>query len=245
MGPIRQDTARYPLTMPSAVPFAPATRRGLILHDVLAFLALLAASLALFGVTLFLFNSFQQHRLDLGARWAQRGRLALQQGHPDDAVYALRTALSFTPDERADQLLLAQALADAGHEEEAGSYFMNLWDASPGDGFINLQLARLARRRNDTREADNHYRASIYGSWDDDGALRRREVRLEFADFLIQQHQYAEARNELFTVAGNAPGNVDLTSRSRKSLAAAGYLSDALSLRRKGRGRRPPQPTCA
>ena len=144
--------------MQPATTYPALTRRGLILHDALAFLALLATSVALFGVTLFLFRSFEQHRADLAVRWAERGRIALQQGKPDAAVTALRTALSYAPDERANQLLLAQALAKAGHTEEATNYFLNLWDARPGDGFINLQLARLARQKGDYREATDDCR---------------------------------------------------------------------------------------
>jgi len=209
-----------------------ASKRGLILHDALAFLALLAISLALFGVTLFLFRSFEQHRVDLGARWATRGKLALERGHPDEAVGALRIALSYTPDgpdAHTDQLLLAQALARAGHTEEASNYFLNLWESHPGDGFINLQLARLSRQKHEDSEAIDFYHASVFGSWEGDGLLRRREVRLELVDFLIAQHRNAEARNELFTVAGNAPNNVEIDLTVASRLAAAGYLPDALS----------------
>ena len=219
--------------MQPATTYPALTRRGLILHDALAFLALLATSVALFGVTLFLFRSFEQHRADLAVRWAERGRIALQQGKPDAAVTALRTALSYAPDERANQLLLAQALAKAGHTEEATNYFLNLWDARPGDGFINLQLARLARQKGDYREATDDYRASIFGSWEGDGVVRRREVRLELSDFLIQQHLNAEARNELFTVAGNAPNNPDLNLTVALKLEAAGYLPDAFTFLQK------------
>jgi tetratricopeptide (TPR) repeat protein len=219
--------------MQPATTYPALTRRGLILHDALAFLALLATSVALFGVTLFLFRSFEQHRADLAVRWADRGRIALQQSKPDAAVTALRTSLSYAPDERANQLLLAQALAQSGHTEEATNYFLNLWEARPGDGFINLQLARLARQKGEFREATDYYRASIFGSWEGDGVIRRREVRLELSDFLIQQHLNAEARNELFTVAGNAPNNVDLNLTVASKLEAAGYLPDALTFLQK------------
>jgi tetratricopeptide (TPR) repeat protein len=219
--------------MASVAPSSIASKRALILHDALAFFALLAISLALFGVTLFLFRSFEQHRVDLGVRWAERGRLALAHGRPDEAVGALRTALAYTPDERADQLLLAQALAIAGHTDEATNYFLNLWEAHPGDGFINLQLARLSRQKGEDREATDYYRASIFGSWEGDGTVRRREVRLELIDFLIAQHLNAEARNELFTVSGNAPNNVDLNLTVASKLAAAGYLPDALTFYKK------------
>jgi tetratricopeptide (TPR) repeat protein len=92
-----------------------------------------------------------------------------------------------------------------------------------------LQLARLARKKGETKEAEDYYRASIFGSWEQDGAARRREVRLELVDFLIGQRQFAEARNELFTVAGNAPGDAGLNVLVGDKLEAANDASDALS----------------
>jgi tetratricopeptide (TPR) repeat protein len=216
--------------MSPATTYSAHNKRQLIVHDSLAFLALLAASVALFGVTLFLFKSFQAHRAELAQRWAARGRTALTQGRPEDAVGDLRTALSYAPDDRDDQLLLAQSLARAGHVDEATNYFLSLWDARPGDGFINLELARLAREKGDNAAADNYYRASIYGSWEGDGVVRRREVRLELADFLIGQSRDAEARNALFTVAGNAPKDVKLDETIAQKLEAAGYPTDAYTL---------------
>lgn len=220
-------------------------KRGLLLHDVLSFLALFAISIALFGVTLFLFRSFQSHRGDLAVRWSSRGRLALEQNRPEEAVGALRTALNYAPDDRDDQLLLAEALARAGHREEATNYFLTLWDARPGDGFINLQLARLSRQRHYNAAAEDYYRASIFGSWEGDAVVRRRQGRVELTDFLLELRKNSEARNELFTIAGNAPGDAALNQAVGDKLAQAGYLPDALSFYEKAsalapREREPP-----
>jgi tetratricopeptide (TPR) repeat protein len=209
-----------------------ATRRGLILHDAAVFVALLAVSIALFGVTLFLFRSFEQHRIDLARRWSEHGENALKHGKPEEAVVALRAALSYTPDgseSHHEQLMLAQALAGAGHADEATNYYLNLWEAHPGDGLINLQLARLARVRHDDAEATDYYRAAVYGSWEGDAVPRRREVRLELTDFLIAQHRNAEARNELFVIAGNTPGDAQLALLVAEKLESAGYTADAIS----------------
>ena len=135
-------------------------KRRLILRDSLAFLSLTAVTIALFAVTLFLFRSFAAHRTELGKRWSDRGRAALRQNQPEQAIDSLRTALSYSPGERAYELLLAEALADAGHTEEAYNYFSGLWDAEPGSGFINLQLARLAAEKKEQAAAINFYRAS-------------------------------------------------------------------------------------
>ena len=232
--------------MATIAPYHAASKRGLILHDTLAFLALLAIAVALFGVTLFLHRSFESHRVDLAVRWAERGRLALQNHHPEQAVGALRTSLSYEPDNRDNQLLLAQALEQAGHIDEANNYFLNLWDARPGDGFINYELARLARMKGENTDAENYYHAAIFGDWRGDATSRRRQCRLELADFLIQQNQRAEARNELFIVAGNAPADeaVPVAEIVAQKLAEAGFLQDALTVYQKAvsadpHGRRP------
>src|SRR5580698_11531230 len=164
---------------------ASSAKRRLILRDTLTFLSLTLITVVLFAITLFLFRTFATHREELAKRWSARGQEAISSGYPEQAVVALRTALSYTPGERAYELLLAQALGDAGHTEEAYNYFLGLWETQPGDGFINLRLARLAAKKNDMQAAINYYRASIYGTWEGDGVVRRREVRLELARFLM------------------------------------------------------------
>ena len=219
--------------MRSAPPRPAPNRRILIVRDGLTFLALLVTSAALFTLTLLLFHSFQSHRADLATRWAARGRLALQQNKPNEAVFALRTALNYSPDERDNQFKLAEALAQDGRTEEATNYFLSLWEARPGDGLINLELARLARKKNNLQQATDYYRASIFGSWDGDGVVRRRAVRLELIDLFMQQRHFAEARDELFIMAGNSPADPRLNLEVSTTMQAAGYPGDALTFAEK------------
>jgi Tfp pilus assembly protein PilF len=204
-------------------------KRRLILRDALTFLSLTLITAVLFVVTHFLFHSFASHREELAQRWATRGREALASGHPDQAIVALRTALSYAPSDRSYELLLAQALADAGHTDEAYNYFLGLWETQPGDGFINLRLARLAAGKKDMQSAINYYRGAIYGTWEGDGALRRRDVRLELARYLIAHHDLSGARTELLVAGGNAPDDVGLTLTLAPLLEQAGAPTDALN----------------
>ena len=213
----------------TAGPASSPTRRALILHDTLAFLVLTAVAVALFGVTLFLFRSFNGHRAELARDSADRGRVELKQGQPGEAVKSLRAALSYAPDDYVSQLLLAQALAESGESDQATNYFLNLWAAKPGDGFINLQLARLARRKDAEKDADRYYRASIFGDWRGDGSIKRRDVRLELVDYLIEQKDNAAARVELLIAAGNAPNNLHLDRMFADRLLATGDTTDALT----------------
>ena len=196
-------------------------KRRLILRDSLSILSLLLGTAMLFAVTLFLFRSFTAHRAVLGQRWSDRGRAALQAGRPEEAIADLRTALSYAPGTRAYELLLAEALGEAGHSDEGFNYFLGLWDTEPGNGFVNLELARLAAKRNDRRAAVNYYRAAIYGTWEGDGVERRAGVRLELARYLIATGDLPAARMELLIAGGNAPDDYD------RDIALAGLLQQA------------------
>ena len=209
------------------------SRRGLLLQDGLTFMALFLVTGALFGVTLFLFRSFEAHRDELAKRWSSRGMAAMAAGRPAAAIGPLRAALSYAPDETNYQLMLAEALAGAGKTDEAMNYFLNLWEARPGDAYINLQLARLSRRKNDAPQAINFYRAAVYGGWKENGIEARRAVRLELADYLEHQRDPAGARAELLIAAANAPDTVDLDVLLADRLWHVGDTQDALGLYRK------------
>jgi tetratricopeptide (TPR) repeat protein len=220
-----------------------SSRRKLFLRDSLAFFVLTLATIVLFVVTLLLFRSFTTHRAELAVRWAARGEAALKQGHPEQAVPALRSALIYAPDERSYQMMLAQALGDSGHAEEATNYFLNLWEAQPGDGVINLQLARLARRRAAKDEAIHYYRAAIFGNWEGEGVQRRREARLELANYLIDQGDLAMAQTELLIAASNAPPGAGLELLFGDELVRAADARDALLYYQKAISQDPRNPT--
>jgi tetratricopeptide (TPR) repeat protein len=216
-----------------------SAKRRLILRDALTFLSLSLVTVVLFFITLFLFRSFAAHREELAQRWSARGQAAMVSGRPDQAIVALRTALSYAPGERSYGLLLAQALGDAGHTEESYNYFLGLWDTQPGDGFINLRLARLAAKKNDMLAAINYYRAAIYGTWEGDAPLRRRDIRLELSRYLIAHHDLSSARTELLVTGGNAPDDLGLTMTIAPLLEQASAPRDALNYYQKVLARDP------
>ena len=218
-------------------------RRRLILRDALAILSLVLVTVALFGVTLFLFRSFTRHRAELADRWSARGRQSLKAGNPAAAIAALRTALSYAPGTRSYELLLAEALGADGRTEESYQYFMGLWETQPGSGFINLELARLAASRNEHQAAVNFYRAAIYGTWEGDGVARRAEVRLELARYLITQHDLDSAREELLIAGGNTPDDYDRDITLGLLLQQTGDPKDAWTYYQRAVKGRPDDPT--
>lgn len=210
-------------------------RRQLMLRDGMFFLALIAVTGVLFAVTLFLFRSFSAHRAALAQSAVAAGREALVEHRPHDAVASLRSAVSYAPNQRENELLLAQALGEEGRTEEAENYFLNLRESQPGDGFINLQLARLARQQNKQQEAVDFYHASIFGDWKGEGDVHRRNVRLELASYFTQQKEFPEAQAELLIAASNARSlaiaSLDITLAD--ALLAARDTPNALKLYQK------------
>lgn len=204
-----------------------------MLRDSLTLFALLVATVALYAITSWLFRSFNAHRAVLAHQFAASGRAALSAAQPEQAISALRVSLSYNPDDLANHLLFAEALAQAHHSEEATNYFLSLRETRPADGFINLQLARLAREKGDARQALDFYRAATLGNWDGDGITARRQVQLEFAEYLIQRKDLAAARSEILIAATNSPETAALDVLFGDWLVRANDAAEALSYYRR------------
>ncbi|HVW11311.1 MAG TPA: tetratricopeptide repeat protein [Bryobacteraceae bacterium] len=216
-----------------------ATTQRFLVRDSLAFVSLTAIIAVLFALTLFLFRSFEAHRASLAKYWANQGLEALQTNQPDRAVTAYRTALSYAPGERNDELMLAEALGKAGRIEESFNYFTGLWESRPGDGLINLEMARLAVKQQNTQDAINFYLAAIDGTWEGDAIQRRRATRLELARYLIQHREFVQAKTELLIAGGNAPDIPDLDMTLGGLLEQANDPTDALTYYQKAVRDRP------
>jgi tetratricopeptide (TPR) repeat protein len=204
-GQVKVEEMQSLNAQPSLTAEERSQKRKLVVRDTVALLTLLAVTLVLLTATVFLFRSFSDLRERLSQRWLERGEAALHSGNPARAVEDLRSALAYAPGQRSIEIDLAEALAGAGRTQEATSYFTTLWEAEPGSGIINLQLARLAARQGNEAEALERYRASIYGDWEGDGSIRRRAVRLELINYLIDRRRFDPAHGELIIAAGNAP----------------------------------------
>ena len=182
-------------------------RRRLIVADSLALVTLFVITAILAVSTNYLYQSYASHQVALANRWLERGRQAMKANKPQAAIDALSSALAYSPGQRSTQIQLAEALASAGHVQEATVYFNSLLETEQGSGLIHLQLARLAIRQGDEAQAIDDYQKAIYGSWEGDGYVRRRSVRMEMVDYLIHQNRLDQARNELLVAYGNAPEN--------------------------------------
>jgi tetratricopeptide (TPR) repeat protein len=183
-------------------------------------------------LTWFLFNSFARHRLELAQRWLARGQAAMASGHPVQAVEAFRSALEYDPAQRDTEIRLAMALAAADRTLEATSYFNTLLETEPGNGIINLELARLSAKQGNKSRAIEYYQRALDGTWQGDGYERRRSVRLELARYLLDQKDYPRARTQLLIAAGNAPDDATIKMQIAGMMEEAQDPENALALYR-------------
>ncbi|HET9087452.1 MAG TPA: tetratricopeptide repeat protein [Acidobacteriaceae bacterium] len=200
-------TSHNPQSRKPLTPVERSQRRRLILQDGLALLSLTAITICIAVLTYFFFNSFREHRRVLEKRWYARGQKALSSGRPQDAVQDFRSALSLSTANVRYEMSLAEALASAGRTDEAYAYFSTLHEAEPGDGFLNLQLARLEVRRKNPSAAIDFYRSALNGAWGGHGTARRLGIRLELARYLLSLGKLNDAQGELLTAEGNSLDN--------------------------------------
>jgi tetratricopeptide (TPR) repeat protein len=203
-------------------------RRKVILRDSVTVLVLALSTVALYAITSILFRSFSARRVALGQQFGVSGQHALSRGDAEQAIHDLRISLSYAPDEPNNQLVLAEALAQAHHPDQARAYFLNLLDEQPADGFLNLQLARLERQREDAQAAIRYYRAAAVGNWNGDSLNERFHAQLELTDYLFELGDLRSARAELLVAAADAPEDAVVATMVGQRFERAGDLSDAL-----------------
>ena len=189
---------------------------------------LVLSTVALYAITSILFRSFSARRVALGQQFAASGLQALSRGDAEQAIRDLRISLSYAPDQASSQLVLAEALVRAHHPDQARGYFLGLLDEQPADGFLNLQLARLAREQKDTQTAVRYYRAAAVGNWSGDSMNERFHAQLELADYLDEVGDLRSARAELLVAAADAPEDAAGSTMIGQRFERAADLPDAL-----------------
>lgn len=199
-----------------------------MIQDGVALLALMVISICIAVLTYFFFRSFSEHRSVLEKRWYTRGERSLAAGKPVDAVEDFRSALALSTANPRYELALAEALAQANRNEEAYAYFSSLHEAEPGDGYLNLQLARLEVRRRNPTQAIAYYRSALSGLWHGQGAEQRFQIRLELAKYLLSLGKSNDAQGDLLTAEGNSLDNPAQLLEVAALLQQAADPSDAL-----------------
>lgn len=192
--------------------------------------ALALALIPAFAVTTAITQAYKAEQRRLASAWYERGSAALDEGRPAEAIEALRTALTFSREDRLYRLRLAQALAAAGQAVEARAYLLSLRDAQPGNGPVNLELARLAARSGGHDEAYRYYHASIEGAWSNAAEGQRRTIRLELARYLLATGARLPAQSELIVLAADLPTDREFQRQVAGLMLRAGLAARAQRL---------------
>ncbi|MGH9342605.1 MAG: tetratricopeptide repeat protein [Terriglobia bacterium] len=169
--------------------------------------------LVLFGVTGILVKQYHARERALARQWYNQGEEQLRQGNAANAIPDFRTALFHSGEDPVYQLRLAQSLVASGHEEEARTYLIRLWESDPANGPVNLELARLAERQADIPQVINYYHNAIDGVWPAGAHTEARGLRQELCEYLIDHGHHAEALAELIALSSETPDDARLLTQ--------------------------------
>lgn len=184
--------------------------------------------LFLFAITALVSRLYHRKVHSLGDEWFSKGEAAFQSRQVPAALNDYRNALVYSPNNPVFQLHLAQALAAAGRLDEADSYLTNLLAESPGNGELNLELARIAVRKNQIVDAMRYYQSAIYGVWDSDPLVRRWNVRRELVEYLLTHGDVNDAQPEAIALAQEVPtGDIDRQKTAGEFLLRSGLWDRA------------------
>jgi tetratricopeptide (TPR) repeat protein len=200
----------------------------LIHREFLQLLLLLAIAIAGFFVTRAIASSNRNMSVRDAVDWYQRGMVAVDSGHLDDAIDAFRRAAARDRSQPRYVLALARALALHHDDEAARNVLLTLREASPESAEINLELARLAARRMDVTEALRFYHNALYAPWPPDRVAERRDVRLELVRFLLSHQQAGRALSELLAAVSDLPDTLQMHLEVGRLFASAGDYGHAL-----------------
>jgi tetratricopeptide (TPR) repeat protein len=198
---------------------------------------------ALFAITSTAAKIYHSQQRALAQEWYLRGEAGLKSGRAPEAIKDLGRALAYSRDNRLYRLRLAQALLAADRPEEAGPYLLNLWQHEPGNGTVNLELARLAVRRGEASAAIRYFHNAIYGVWEKDPENQRRQVRLELCEYLLSRGERQAAQAALIGLAADLPKDAGLYAHVGTLFLKAEDYSQALGTFRQALNLDPAQQT--
>lgn len=218
--------------LPSGEPECPycAGRRTIPVYrrEPVIIAGLVIAAAVLWVATTFATKAYAARQQQLAGQWFERGETDMRAGRLAAAVQELRTALAYSHENFEYRLRLAEALAEQRQTRQAQAHLLALWEEEPGNGTVNLELARLAARSNEVADAQRFYHGAIYGIWQDDPARRRREARIDLIEFLLRHRQNQQAQSELIGLAADLPPDPALLLRVAALLMKAGEYRRAI-----------------
>jgi Tfp pilus assembly protein PilF len=191
-----------------------------------------------FAITGTAARTYHSQRRALAQEWHRLGTAELASGKPELALADFRAGLTYGRENLTDQqqeeyeLDLAEALAATGRLEESQSYLLDLWQRAPGNGSVNLELARLAARGGDDSAARQYFDGAINGVWEgnsDQISRDRFDARLELYHYLQARGESSQAQNVLLATAAALPPDASLNGQVGQLMLENGYPQPALA----------------
>jgi tetratricopeptide (TPR) repeat protein len=207
---------------------------NLLKHDFIIREPLLVAILVLITVVFSAFThtysqAYDRRRAVLGMQWFERGRHDLSDNRPAAAIEDFRTALLYDPRNWEFGMHLANALMAANRTDQALNYYLSLWQRNPSNGLVNLQIARLYARKEDTGNAERYFNGAVFGDWPENADDSRRAASLELIHFYLERGDNGHAESQLILLSGNLPEDPQLHTRVANLYARVGDDQRALT----------------
>jgi Flp pilus assembly protein TadD len=204
-------------------------RARLVHQETVRLIQLGILAVAAFFVTRALAVTDREMTRQSGIEWYDRGTRLLTAGDAKGAADAFRRAVVTNRRDPRYALALADALVRQHELEPARAALLALRRTMPEHPEINLQLARLAAARDNVGEAISYYHNALYAPWRPGDESRRRQIRLELIDFLLDQHQANAAISELVALGADAPDDPRVHIELARRFARAGDNRSALA----------------
>jgi tetratricopeptide (TPR) repeat protein len=167
--------------------------------------------------------------VETAKRWYRTGQDRLKAGDTEKAIEAFRSAVTNDHDDTEYALALANALAQAGHSEEAREALLRLRASAPENGESNLSLARLSAKDGASSDAIRYYHNALFGIWPSEEAVtRRRSVRTELVRFLLDRGDSSQALSELLVLSTDIPDDGGAHDEVGRLFLEAGDAQHAL-----------------
>jgi tetratricopeptide (TPR) repeat protein len=173
--------------------------------------------------------AYDRRRLALGQQWFAKGNQELKNNRPSAAVDDFRTALLYDPHNWDYGTHLADGLMQAGYDSQAMNYYLELWQRTPSNGPVNLQLARLSAKKGDTVSAERYFSGAIFGDWPQDSAANRRAATFALIHFYLERGDNGHAESQLMILSDNLPEDPQLHAQVAELYARVGNDRRALA----------------
>jgi tetratricopeptide (TPR) repeat protein len=193
-------------------------------------LVLLSASL----IPLFIFTRSMAARnrsmnVGVAKAWYRLGQEQLEAKNTTQAIESFRNAATNDHDNTQYMLVLANALAETNHFDEARQILLRLRTSEPENGEVNLAVARLSVEDAEISDAIHYYHSALFGVWPpDQTAAQRTKVRTELIRFLLATGETSQALAELLILSSDIPDSKTAHNEIAQLFLNAGDSQHAL-----------------